>query len=62
MSNKCYQLVYLRLIEFGLQLPGLIAPLKKYSYLYIGTFIHIDINLQRREKEMGIDINVFKGT
>jgi hypothetical protein len=28
----------------------------------IGIFIYIVINLQKREKEMGIDTNVFKGT
>jgi hypothetical protein len=30
----------------------------------MGSWIshHIDINLQRRVKEMGIDINVFKDT
>jgi hypothetical protein len=38
-----------------------IAPLKKYSHFYTDTFIHIDINLQRREKEVGIHINVLKG-
>jgi len=28
----------------------------------ISIFTHIDIKLQKREKEMGIDTNVFKGT
>jgi hypothetical protein len=28
----------------------------------ISLFIHIDIKLHKREKAMGIDINLFKGT